>query len=151
MNFEIKRAEEKDEDQLKSVLIKNNQKPTIIINQNSLYYFAMAGDEIIGLAGAEISNEYALIRSVAILENWRNNGISHMLVRELFDNLKKRGVKHLYLFSRDTGLFWQKLGFLSCTVQDIIGVLPAAPQVAGYIADNSIWTDVAWYRSIDVR
>jgi len=36
------------------------------------------------------------------------------MVEALLSNLKDRGVKHVFLFSRDAGEFWKKFGFIEC-------------------------------------
>jgi len=125
-------------------LIENNQKPTIVFNEKTLYFIAEVDKQIIGTIGAELSDHAALIRSTAVLKQWRSGGIAARLVAMMFQSLKENGVRNFYLFSRDSGPYWQKFGFEQCAVRGIIDHLPDAPQVLGYLEDNSIWTDVAW-------
>jgi len=125
-------------------LIENNQKPTIVFNEKTLYFIAEVDKQIIGTIGAELSDHAALIRSTAVLKQWRSGGIAARLVAMMFQSLKENGVRNFYLFSRDSGPYWQKFGFEQCAVRGIIDHLPDAPQVLGYLEDNSIWADVAW-------
>ena len=125
-------------------MIENNQKPTIVFNEKTLYFIAEVDKQIIGTIGAELSDHAALIRSTAVLKQWRSGGIAARLVAMMFQSLKENGVRNFYLFSRDSGPYWQKFGFEQCAVRGIIDHLPDVPQVLGYLEDNSIWTDVAW-------
>lgn len=134
---------------LQELLLCNSLKPTIVINGKSLFYLAEAdGARFIGCAGAEISGDAALIRSTAVLASYRGKGIAKRLVDTLLQALKEEGIQNLYLFSRSTGDFWERLGFTPCRVHEVIGHLPDAPQVVAYLRDNSIWSDVAWCRSM---
>jgi N-acetylglutamate synthase-like GNAT family acetyltransferase len=149
MNFEysIRPANDGDLSGLKEVLSRNGQRSTIVIDDRSLYYLAvMDGSTFIGLTGAELSGDSALIRSTAVLAPYRAKGIAGQLVNTLLQDLKRKGIQKLYLFSRDTGAFWEGFGFSRCSVEEVMEAVPDAPQVVAYISDNSIWTDVAWCR-----
>ncbi len=140
----LRRANDSDLEPVKNLLIENNQKPTIVFNERTLYFIAEVDKQIIGTIGAELSDHAALIRSTAVLKQWRSGGIAARLVAMMFQSLKENGVRNFYLFSRDSGPYWQKFGFEQCAVREIIDHLPDAPQVLGYLEDNSIWADVAW-------
>jgi N-acetylglutamate synthase-like GNAT family acetyltransferase len=146
MEYQITIATPKDLYAARQVLIKNNQRPTIKINGNCICLKAELGSgNLIGLIGAEISAEAALIRSTAVLSEYRNKGIAGKLVETLFNTLKDRGTKRLYLFSKEAGAYWKKFGFVECEVQEeVTKYLSNAPQVKQYISDQSIWSDKAW-------
>ncbi len=132
-------------DGLKETLIRNGQKATILMDDRSLYWLAeTAAFGIIGLSGAEICGDSALIRSTAVLAPYRGNGVAKKLMDGLFNSLKGWGIRKFYLFSRDTGTFWESFGFVRCPVEEVIAQLPDAHQVIYYLRDNSIWNDVAW-------
>ena len=119
------------------------------MDDRSLYWLGITpASGIIGLSGAEICGHSALIRSTAVLAPYRGNGIAKKLVEGLLNCLKGWGIQKLYLFSRDTGSFWEAFGFVPCLVEEVIAQLPDAHQVIYYLGDNSIWTDVAWKREI---
>ncbi len=144
----IYKAQEKDLKSLQDFLAENKLKSSIAINEYSLYYFIKNEEEIIGTIGAEFSQQYALIRAAGIANEWRRKGVAQKLFQKLESELKKRDISHLYLFSRQAGEFWTKMGFMQCTIQEVVDVLPDAPQVKEFLADNTIWTDVAWYKSV---
>ena len=148
-SYEIRNAKEDDLQLIQTLLRENNQKPSVVINKHSIFLIAQSGDHTIGVIGAELNTNAALIRSAAVLPPWRNKGVGKILVETLLMELKEIGKRNIYLFSRDSGIYWQKYGFENCSVQKIIDALPDAPQVKGYINDNSIWTDIAWYKSLE--
>ena len=144
--YTIKKATGTDITALQQVLIENGQNHHISISSKTVYLYAESNGSVIGLTGAELCNEKALIRSTSVLNKYRCNGIASTLFQELVQDLKKIGIEHLYLFSKDTGEFWQKHGFRGCKIVEVISKLSEAPQVKAYIKDGSIWNDIAWYR-----
>lgn len=146
-NFTLSQALEKDTGTLKKFLVENKLRPSIVLNENSVYYYIRTGNEIIGTIGAEFNQNYALIRAAGISQEWRKQGIATILYQKLQSELEKKGILHFYLFSRQAPEFWSKMGYVQCTVQEVIDVLPDAPQVKEFIADDSIWSDVAWYKA----
>lgn len=149
VEYIVRPAAETDLDGMKAALARNGQKSTILLDDRSLYWLAETpASGIIGLSGAEICRDSALIRSTAVLAPYRGNGVAKKLVEGLFNSLKGWGIQKLYLFSRDTGSFWEAFGFVRCPVEEVIAQLPDAHQVIYYLKDNSIWTDVAWKKWI---
>ncbi len=144
----IRQAHEQDLKSLQLFLIENKLRPSIVINENSLFYYTLIDEKIIGTIGAEFNQHYALIRAAGIAQEWRKLGIAQRLFHKLTADLEKKGIKHFYLFSRQASEFWTKMGFTKCPIEDVINVLSDTPQVKEFIADNTIWTDIAWYKSV---
>ena len=127
-------------------LLANKLKSSIQPGPGSLYYYMEADGEIIGTIGAELEKPYALIRAAGVAAAYRKQGIGRQLFQQLIAKLEEMGIVHFYLFSRQAGEFWSRLGFKKCTVEEVIRVLSRTPQVSEFLADGSIWTDVAWYQ-----
>lgn len=144
----IHQAGQQDLHALQSFLIENKLKPSIEIGAGSLYYYIENDGQVIGTIGAEFNQQYALIRAAGIAQQWRRQGIAEKLFVRLAIELEKKGIVHLYLFSRQAPEFWTKMGFVQCPVQEVIDVLPDTNQVREFVADQSIWTDVAWQKPI---
>lgn len=143
----IRQAHEGDLKSLQLFLIENKLRPSIVINENSLYYYTQIDGKMIDTIGAEFNQHYALIRAAGIAQEWRKQGIAQNLFQKLTTDLEKKGIKHFYLFSRQASEFWTKMGFKQCSIQEVVNVLSDTPQVKEFIADKTIWTDVAWYKS----
>jgi len=147
-NFQVQKAKKVNIDSIQYFLEENKLRPKISIDKNSIYFFVQSGEVIIGTIGAEINQRYALIKSAGVSMDWRRKGIAQNLFEILLDELKSVGVEHMYLFSRQAPEFWTKMGFTKCEIQEVTKVLSETNQVKEFIEDNSIWTDVAWYRAI---
>ncbi|MCZ8215536.1 MAG: GNAT family N-acetyltransferase [Cyclobacteriaceae bacterium] len=154
INSYLQHIQEVRQQDLKSVqdfLVENKLKPSIKINSNSLYFFVQNEGQVIGTIGAEFNQQYALIRATGVAQEYRGQGIAQKLLQRLTTELEEKGIIHLYLFSRQAARFWTSVGFTQCAIQEVIQVLPDAPQVIEFLADNSIWTDVAWSKVIKIH
>lgn len=149
IEYKIKQATDADVVLLQQVLADNGQSHHISVTHKNLYLYAESNGAVIGLAGAELCNQKALIRSTGVLNKYRRNGIASSLFQELVQYLRKSGIERLYLFSKDTGSLWQRHGFKACDITEVMTELPEAPQVKAYIKDGSIWKDSAWQRKIN--
>lgn len=143
---DIREVQQQDLKLVQEFLIENKLKPSIRIETNSLYYFIQNDGQIIATIGAEFNQHYALIRAVGVAQQWRGQGLGQNLFQRLVSSLEEKGITRFYLFSRQATEFWTKMGFSQCSVQEVIRALPDVPQVLEFIADETIWTDVAWHK-----
>lgn len=141
-------AKQQDVKRLQDFLIENKLKPSISINENSIYLIALIDGQIMGSIGAEFNTHCALIRAAGVAQPYRGKGIGKNLFQHLVAKLESKNIFNLYLFSRQAAEFWTSTGFTKCTVEEVIEALPHAPQVMEFVADGSIWTDVAWRRQL---
>lgn len=109
-----------------------------------------AGGEIIGTAGFELSSDgrHALIRSVAVSRKHRRSGTGSELARHAIEQAKLAGARRAWLFSRRSGPFWQKFGFVSADPNDLVDALPLARQVQLFKESRQIEREVAWSRDL---
>jgi len=98
------------------------------------YIVAYVGDEAVGVIGVESKIDAALIRSLYVNESMRGRGIGAGLIAAARKAAHTRGARHLYLFSTDTGEFFERHGFKRVAVDDVIAVIPGVPQVEFYRA-----------------
>ena len=130
---EYRIAKRYDLEALENLLVENGQRPIIVLNYDSVYYVAEFENKIIGTIGTELAIGCAVVISAAVLEKWRGQKIALCLINMLLDNLTNRQVRNIFLFNKDSGSYWQKIGFHECDVKDVIKHLPNAPQVLGYL------------------
>jgi len=71
----------------------------------------MEDHEIIAVAGLEINNEIALLRSLAVAENKRNKGLGQMIYSALIEHAKSKKIKTIYLLTETAEKFFLKNGF----------------------------------------
>jgi N-acetylglutamate synthase-like GNAT family acetyltransferase len=96
------------------------------------YIVAYVGDEGVGVIGVESKIDAALIRSLYVHESMRGRGIGAALVAAARKAAHSRGARHLYLFSTDAGEFFERHGFKTVAVDDVIAAIPGVPQVDYY-------------------
>jgi len=93
--------------------LKANSLPTVGV-ESCYENFVIATDEKgkwIGVAGLEVYNQNALLRSVAVREEYRGFGHGGVLVDEVLKNAKREGVRVVYLLSETADGYFRRLGF----------------------------------------
>jgi len=103
-----------------------------------------------GSTGYEISStgEHALIRSVAVDQEWRERGLGLVLGRFALDRAAEEGATRAWLFSRRSGAFWQRLGFASADRATLAQVLAESHQVRLFLESGQFDREVAWSRPL---
>lgn len=71
--------------------------------------------KILGVGGAEIYNEVALLRSIAIDSEHRGLGLARAIFLGLKSCLQQQGVQDLYLLTDSAELYFKYLGFAQIT------------------------------------
>ena len=105
---------------------------------------------IVGSTGYEISEDrqHALIRSVAVSPESRKVGAGSRLARFALSEAAKEGARNAWLFSRRSGPFWQKLGFVSADREQLASVLANTHQVKLFTSTGQLSREVAWSKSL---
>ncbi|HYB49526.1 MAG TPA: arsenic resistance N-acetyltransferase ArsN2 [Burkholderiaceae bacterium] len=75
------------------------------------FWIAASGEKIVGCAGRETYGEVALLRSVAVLPERRNQGIGKTLIEHVIHDAASERVKTLYLLTASAGRYFEGLGF----------------------------------------
>jgi amino-acid N-acetyltransferase len=69
------------------------------------------GGRIIGVAGLETWGRQGLLRSVAVDEGQRKEGVGTSLVRQIIAEARKKKMSELLLITETAPLFFERLGF----------------------------------------
>ena len=113
------------------------------------YIVAYVGDEAVGVIGVESKIDAALIRSLYVNESMRRRGIGAALLAAARKAAHTRGARHLYCFSIDAGEFFERHGFTTVCVADVVAALPGVPQVEHYRArPDDLAREVAYHLDI---
>jgi N-acetylglutamate synthase-like GNAT family acetyltransferase len=75
------------------------------------FLVARDGEKVIACGGAEAYSTAALIRSIAVLQDYRRHGLGRRLVRQLLDRLSARGLREFYLLTTTAEDYFRKRGF----------------------------------------
>jgi len=105
---------------------------------------------IVGSTGFELSRDgaHALIRSVAVSDGRRAAGAGTRLARFALAEAEAAGATRAWLFSRRSGPFWQKLGFVAADRHELAAVLPETQQVRLFVETGQLEREVAWSREL---
>lgn len=71
-------------------------------------------------------------------------GVGRALSVTAIENARDHGDLALYLFSTDAGPYWQRFGFTSVPVDELVRALPTVPQVRSGIERAWLAEEVAW-------
>lgn len=85
-------------------------------NPNSLIFAAASGGEVKGFLNGSYVLDEAELLNIAVSENYRNLGIAGMLLAAFEEELRKHGVKTVYLEVRESNApamgLYEKHGFI---------------------------------------
>ena len=107
----IAAAKATDVAQIKLVLEANKLPVQGVDDHWRTFLVARDGDKIVACGGAETYPIAALIRSVAVLPDYRRHGLGRQLVRQLLDRLAARGLREFYLLTTTAEDYFRKRGF----------------------------------------
>lgn len=77
----------------------------------SQFLLATAARDIVGVAGIEVCCNNALLRSVAVREDWQRKGLGQALVKRAVCEAETRGIHALYLLTMTAEHYFPRLGF----------------------------------------
>ncbi|SCK29334.1 GNAT family N-acetyltransferase [Streptomyces sp. WMMB 322] len=106
---------------------------------------------ITGSTGYELSTDgrHALIRSVAVHPDARRSNYGTALALFALNAAAAEGAGRAWLFSRRSGLFWQKLGFIPADRRELAAALAGTHQVRLFTGTGQLDREVAWTRPLE--
>lgn len=109
-----------------------------ILARGTLYWTCRAEGELIGTCGIELGDGCALLRSVCVIEKHRGKRTAERLIRRALLEAIRLELREVYLFSKDSGEYFERLGWREVPVAEVAARLPQAPQVRRY-------EEIGWY------
>lgn len=107
----ISPARAEDLDEIKALLTASDLPLAGVDDHWKTFLVARDGEKLVGCGGAEAYQFAALIRSVAVLPEYRSRGVGRRLVRQLLDRLASRGLREFYLLTTTAEPYFKKRGF----------------------------------------
>jgi amino-acid N-acetyltransferase len=83
------------------------------------FVVAQSGDDLVGVAGLEVCCDNALLRSVAVLPEWRSHGLGRALVTRVISGAEARGIRALYLLTTTAERYFPTFGFQRIAREDV--------------------------------
>jgi amino-acid N-acetyltransferase len=75
------------------------------------YAVAESNGTVIGVEGIEVYGDDGLLRSAAVVANWRGKGVGDALTRDRIEWARRRGLRSLYLLTTTAGDYFPRFGF----------------------------------------
>lgn len=112
----LERAKPEDLQKLESFLVEISL-PTVGLRDCCQNFFIAMDERGLwsGIAGYELYNRSALLRSVAVRTDMRGQGCGQTLVEAVLEDMRKRGVRNVYLLTETAESYFKRLGFESIT------------------------------------
>ena len=95
------------------------------------FVVAVDGDAIVGCAALERYGHDALLRSVAVREDWRGAGVGGRLVGRLFDEAERSGVRTVVLLTTTAPDYFERFGFARIDRDGVPGAVRASVEFQG--------------------
>lgn len=93
-------------------LLMDNHLPILGIHEAlGTFLVAVVGGELVGVAGLEIRGSHALLRSVAVRDEWRSRGVGRDLVHAAIADAETHGLEALYLLTTTAERYFPSFGF----------------------------------------
>lgn len=85
---------------------------------------------IVGVAGLEVYDQHALLRSVAVAEEWRSHRLGRALVERMIAEANARGLQSIHLLTTTADRYFPSFGFERITRDQVPACLQAAEEFA---------------------
>jgi amino-acid N-acetyltransferase len=108
--------------------------------EDHLGTFVVARHEgkLVGCGGSEAYQFAALIRSIAVVPEFRGKGLGRRLVRELIDRLASRGLREFYLLTIDAEAYFRRRGFRTIDRDEVHPQLLGSAELQGACPDTAV-------------
>jgi amino-acid N-acetyltransferase len=119
MKYSITQAQT---DQLGKIitLLERNQLPTAGLEEPRVVALvAWDGEDVIGSVALEIYDKSALLRSVAVDESYRGQGMGQELTQAALDLARSRNICRVYLLTETADNFFPRFGFTTITRDEV--------------------------------
>jgi len=120
-------------------LLEASELPTDGIEEHwKTFLIARDGEKVVGVGGAEAYQFAALIRSIAVMPEYRKHGIGRRLVRQLLDRLASRGLREFYLLTTSAEEYFRKRGFKPIDRDEVHPQLLSSREFQGACPDTAV-------------
>ncbi|GAA5501829.1 hypothetical protein Dxin01_01568 [Deinococcus xinjiangensis] len=143
-HIRLLQAAPEDFDTIKALLTQAGLYTSSVTPEGATYWIAQLDGVAGGCIGLEHGQGVSLIRSTAVLPEFRGHGLGRALVLSALTHASLRGDHTVYLFSSEAGDYWKRYGFVPSTAAEVEAALPEAPQVRsgvlrGWIHEEQVW------------
>jgi N-acetylglutamate synthase-like GNAT family acetyltransferase len=142
-NVSLRQAGKADWPAIRSLLVAHKLPLEGAETHLSTFVIAASGAEVVGVAGAEVHGEVALLRSVAVAPGLLGQGIGESLVDLLLQEAKRRGIRQVFLLTTTAADYFPRFGFARLPREQAPKALTASAEFQGACPDSAILMAVA--------
>lgn len=124
--MEIVAAQAADLDEIKRFLVANQLPVAGVDDHWQAFVIARDGGEIVACGGAELYGDAALLRSIAVRADRRNNAIGDRIVQRILELIARRGVRNVFLLTTTAERYFEKRGFVKVDRSAVVPQLHAS-------------------------
>jgi amino-acid N-acetyltransferase len=107
----IRKANDKDHLYVLELLASENLPVEDLSATLDNFFISEADGKIVGCIGMEVYGKNALLRSMAVKKEYRNNNIASSLVDRLFQQASVLGIRSMFLITTTAEEYFKKKGF----------------------------------------
>jgi C_GCAxxG_C_C family probable redox protein len=109
----------------------------IVPSESLLFFGCRSNSELVGVVGLEVYGSVALLRSLAVSPQYRNNCLGKALVAHAEAHAASLGVQSLFLLTTTAEAYFSKLGYLAASREDAPLPIKASAQFSGLCPASS--------------
>jgi len=138
----IRQAGKSDWPAIQSLLLANQLPLDGAEAHLSTFVVAASGAEVVGVAGAEVYGDAALLRSVAVAPGLHRQGIGESLVGLVLQEAKRRGIRQVFLLTTTAAEYFPKFGFERLPREQAPRSLQASAEFQGACPASAVFMGV---------
>ena len=101
------------------------------------FFVARAEGRLVGVAGLEVRDNHALLRSVAVRPEWRSRGVGRALVNTAIEEAEARGIQGMYLLTTTAERYFPSFGFETIHREQVPDALRATEEFTTACPDSA--------------
>ena len=137
-SLQITPATAADLDDIRRLLDENALPIAGIDDHWRTFLVARDGGRLAGCGGAEAYHSTALIRSIAVASDYRNQGVGRRIVLHLLDRLSARGIREFYLLTTTAPDYFARRGFTLIDRDEVAPEILASTEFRGACPSTAI-------------
>jgi amino-acid N-acetyltransferase len=136
--MQIKRATNADLDAINDLVERAGLLNEDVAPHVHNFLVGIKDDEVVGAVGLELFGTSGLLRSLAVAPPFRGKGLAARLCRELCDDARERGIRHLYLLTIDADGYFLKHGFKKIDRSEAPSEIQSTEQYSKLCPDTAV-------------
>ncbi len=119
-------------------LLKKNHLPTDDISELTKLFTLTNKNEVVGTIGIEFYKDVALLRSLAVSQDYRSKGVGTQLIEHIESFAKQNGAKELFLLTTTASNYFSKKSYQKIERNDVPGELKKSTEFSSTCPSSAV-------------